>query len=97
MTRRAELTIDDLLSDPLTLALMAADGVDPIKLRSALRMIGRRLGDRKTSTGSPGPGTPWLDGDLLRDCIHFSEASPTARRGAAEDSRPAASRTHRSW
>src|SRR4051812_41023145 len=97
MTRRAELTIDDLLSDPLTLSLMAADGVDPVELRSTLRLLARRLEQQAPAIRSAKPGASGsCSGDLLRDCIHFAEASSAGRRGGAETGR-LASRMHRSW
>jgi hypothetical protein len=39
----AEPSIDDLLSDPLVRAFMAADSVDPEELRALLRSIAERL------------------------------------------------------
>jgi hypothetical protein len=85
MTRHAELTIEDLLTDPVTLALMRADRVDPIALRGMLERVGRRLSSEGGPARSPAPPA-WKGGvDVLRDCIHFAEI----RRRAA--------RTHRSW
>jgi hypothetical protein len=39
----SEPTIDDLLSDPIVRAVMAADDVDPDKLRDLLRSVAERL------------------------------------------------------
>jgi len=39
----AEPSIDDLLSDPIIRAMMAADRVDPDKLRDLLRSVAERL------------------------------------------------------
>jgi len=39
----AEPSIEDLLSDPLVRAFMAADRVDPEELRALLRSIAERL------------------------------------------------------
>ncbi|MDZ5450598.1 hypothetical protein [Labrys sp. ZIDIC5] len=39
------MTIDQLLNDPLTLALMRADGVDPVSLRTMLAGQARRLAE----------------------------------------------------
>jgi hypothetical protein len=39
----AEPSIDDLLSDPLVRAFMAADSVDPEELRALLRSVAERL------------------------------------------------------
>jgi hypothetical protein len=38
-----ELTLTDLLADPMTLAVMAADRVDPAALVAALSGLARRL------------------------------------------------------
>jgi len=38
-----ELTLTDLLADPMTLAVMAADRVDPAALEAALSGLARRL------------------------------------------------------
>ena len=38
-----ELTLTDLLADPMTLAVMAADRVDPAALEAALSRLPRRL------------------------------------------------------
>ena len=38
-----ELTLTDLLADPMTLAVMAADRVDPAALEEALSGLARRL------------------------------------------------------
>jgi len=38
-----EMTLADLLADPMTLAIMAADRVDPAALRASLFGLARRL------------------------------------------------------
>jgi hypothetical protein len=38
-----ELTLTDLLADPMILAVMAADGIDPAALEAALCGLPRRL------------------------------------------------------
>jgi hypothetical protein len=38
-----ELTLTDLLADPMTLAVMAADRVDPAALEAALSGLARRV------------------------------------------------------
>jgi hypothetical protein len=38
-----EMTLTDLLADPMTLAVMAADRVDPAALKAALSGLARRL------------------------------------------------------
>ena len=91
MTRHVELTMDDLLSDPLTLLLMRADGVDPTDLRGMLRAAARRLEDRGAMV-APGAKAPWREEpDLLRDCVHFAKV---LRAGSG---RPATSKVHRPW
>jgi hypothetical protein len=42
-TPRDELTIDDLLRDPLTHAIMKADRVDPSELEAMLRALATRI------------------------------------------------------
>jgi hypothetical protein len=39
-----ELMLTDLLADPMTLAVMAADRVDPAALEAVLSGLARRLG-----------------------------------------------------
>ncbi|WP_146126951.1 hypothetical protein [Labrys sp. LIt4] len=41
------MTVDQLLNDPLTLALMRADGVDPVSLRTMLASQARRLAEEQ--------------------------------------------------
>jgi len=38
-----ELTLANLLTDPMTLAMMAADGVDPVELKTTWTALARRL------------------------------------------------------
>ena len=45
-TCREELTIDELLGDPVTRAIMKADGVDPAALEALLRSMGRTVARR---------------------------------------------------
>lgn len=42
-------TIDQLLSDPVTLAMMEADHVDPVAFKQMLDRTGRRLRGDRTS------------------------------------------------
>ena len=69
MTHRAEPTLDDLLADPLTLSLMAADRVDPARLRVELRSAAIRI-------GRPDAAKPLEDAvaKLLRNCIEIAGA-----------------------
>ncbi|WP_448954547.1 hypothetical protein [Labrys neptuniae] len=43
--RGCNMTVDQLLDDPMTLALMRADGVDPTSLRALLARTARRLAE----------------------------------------------------
>lgn len=43
------LTIDQLLSDPVTLAMMEADNVDPVTFRQMLDRTSRRLRANRTA------------------------------------------------
>jgi hypothetical protein len=57
-----ELTLAGLLADPMTLALMAADKVDPVELTAAWTALARKLAlaheaERQTRTRTRG-GTP---------------------------------------
>jgi hypothetical protein len=38
-----ELTLANLLTDPLTIAMMAADRVDPVELKAAWTALAQRL------------------------------------------------------
>jgi hypothetical protein len=44
-----ELTMPGLLADPMTLALMAADKVDPVELTAAWTALARKLGTRRNA------------------------------------------------
>jgi|EndMetStandDraft_2_1072991.scaffolds.fasta_scaffold273085_1 hypothetical protein len=95
MTKSAELTLDDLFSDPLTLSLMAADRVDPIDLRRTLTTLALRLEGGAKSRRSLQVGGPSAHEDeLLRDCIHFTRR---ARSVGDEFHGAAPSRTTRPW
>ncbi|HEY6992144.1 MAG TPA: hypothetical protein VH397_00395 [Xanthobacteraceae bacterium] len=41
---RREPTLEDILTDPIVVALMDADGVDARELAAMLRDVGRKLG-----------------------------------------------------
>jgi hypothetical protein len=45
--RHREPTLEDMLSDPIVVALMDADGVDLHELRTMLNDIGRTLGTNR--------------------------------------------------
>jgi hypothetical protein len=49
---RTTQTFPELLSDPLTRALMAADGVDAVALEAELREIADKLPAQETTTES---------------------------------------------
>ena len=57
-----ELTLTDLLADPMVLAVMAADQVDPAALEAALSGLARRLELAR-------PAEP---GRLRRDCLRHA-------------------------
>jgi hypothetical protein len=46
-----ELTLTDLLADPMILAVMAADRVDPAALEAALSGLARRLEPARPAAG----------------------------------------------
>jgi hypothetical protein len=75
MLSQSEQTMDDLLADPLTLALMRADGVDPAALRADLVDVAQQLGERPAVTLPPFRGLHEPDlTRLLGDCIQASLA-----------------------
>ncbi len=47
-----ELTLTDLLADPMTLVVMAADRVDPAALEAALSGLAGRLGLARPAAGA---------------------------------------------
>jgi hypothetical protein len=47
-----ELTLTDLLADPMTLVVMAADRVDPAAFEAALSGLARRLGLARPAAGA---------------------------------------------
>jgi hypothetical protein len=68
MARQKDEALEKLLSDPLTLSLMRADGVDPIVLRADLRRVAERVRTRKLESSPQGPGgdSSYAWADLLR-------------------------------
>ena len=53
-----ELTLTDLLADPMTLAVMAADRVDPAAPAAALSGLARRLEFARPAAGGAVSGAP---------------------------------------
>jgi len=51
MPQFPELSLSDMLSDPIVRDLMAADGVDPDELRAMLRAIAQSLRARTAENG----------------------------------------------
>ena len=54
--KHCELTLTDLLADPIILAVMAADQVDPVTLKTDLSGLARRFERAPSATGG-GCGT----------------------------------------
>ena len=50
-----ELTLAGLLAGPMTLALMAADKVDPVELTAAWTALARKLALAHAAERQPGP------------------------------------------
>jgi len=48
-----ELTLANLLTDPLTLAMMAADRVDPVEMKAAWTALARRPALRQVAEPRP--------------------------------------------
>jgi hypothetical protein len=48
-----EASIDELLADPITRAVMAADGVHPVQLRALLHRVQRTIERYATMHGAP--------------------------------------------
>jgi hypothetical protein len=48
---RDDLTLDELLGDSVTQAVMKADRVDPAKLKAMLRSVAREIAGRSGSAG----------------------------------------------
>src|SRR5262249_42020479 len=51
-SRHGELTLEEMLSDPIIRAVMEADEIDPQELAATLRQTGRMLA-RRTRPGGP--------------------------------------------
>jgi hypothetical protein len=66
MARQKDEALEKLLSDPLTLSVMRADGVDPIVLRADLERVAERVRARKLGS-SPQVDTSYAWAGLLRD------------------------------
>jgi len=56
--RDRELTLANLLMDPLTLAMMAADRVDPVELKAAWTALARKLALARPFVYPPSPCIP---------------------------------------
>jgi hypothetical protein len=52
MTAFRDPTLDELLGDPITQAIMKADRVDPPTLAAALRTLGREISARSAGTAT---------------------------------------------
>jgi hypothetical protein len=88
-TSRDELTIDDLLVDPLTHTIMKADRVDPSELEAMVRALARRIA--RLAGRSSGDA---LEGD--REAFDGNAVSRFLRsmdRGGTEESRRVATRS----
>jgi hypothetical protein len=65
---RNEQTLDELLSDPVILALMRADRVDPLQLRADFRHVASRLAQRPSLDRAEAvEAADWKR--LLDDCL----------------------------
>jgi hypothetical protein len=86
MAHQHEQSIEELLNDPLTLALMQADRIDPAALRADLIEVARRLPRRDIVLGRRPiePGVTELR-RLLADCIASSARKGGATAHAATD------------
>src|SRR4051812_27742195 len=75
----AEPTLDDLLSDPLAVSLMAADRVDPTRLRLDLQRVATRIGPLASQDARAARRIAVL----LRDCVAI--ADKVARQEGRDD------------
>jgi hypothetical protein len=88
-TFRDELTLDDLLGDPLTQAIMKADHIDPSELEVMVRALAARIA--RLAGRSNGDA---LDGD--REAFDRNAVSRFLRsmdRGRTDESRRVATRS----
>lgn len=92
MSRHADLTLDELLNDPMVRAVMAADRIDAAALEAELRGVARereRKGfavhvDRTDGRAPSGPDKPVLARSVGIDCCHvLTSPSATHRPFAA--------------
>ena len=60
-----DLTIDDLLRDPMTQAIMQADGVDPSELETMLRVLAARLARPAGQSNDDAPDDHAVGDDAL--------------------------------
>jgi hypothetical protein len=70
MTSHDEPTLDELLGDPTTKALMTADDVDPLALEAMLRSVARAIASRS-------------DASVLRDACRASESRVRSQQPGA--------------
>ena len=72
-----ELTLTDLLADPMTLAMMAADRVDPAALAAALSGLARRPEFARPAASGAVSGAP--GGSAFREILYApsNERLPT--------------------
>ncbi|PSC05362.1 hypothetical protein SLNSH_09185 [Alsobacter soli] len=73
-----DLTLDELLTDPLVRALMRADGVNPAAAERELRAVRVRPTEiRRLASAEPHSLLADLR-HLVTDCIHFNESTAAA-------------------
>ena len=75
-SRRTDLTIDQLLKDPVTLAVMKADGVDAVAFEGMLRNLAVRLA---------APSFAVSESRAPRPAAAFPVAGRLAKAGIAAD------------
>ncbi|HEY3642565.1 MAG TPA: hypothetical protein VGL31_15840 [Xanthobacteraceae bacterium] len=75
------LTLDELIGDPLTQAVMHADRVDPARLAASLRSLARQIGAR--SAGSAPALVEAASARFGRDALGWPAWSIGASRDAA--------------
>jgi hypothetical protein len=86
---RDDPTLDELLGDPMTEAIMNADRVDPPTLAAMLRTLAREIGDRsgRTATALAGGESARFDrsavGRLSRPTGAFPETASCCISGSS--------------
>jgi hypothetical protein len=77
MSQRNELTIDEVVKDPMIRMLMKADRVDPATFEAMLRSLAHAQGKRRAASSFRSPKDPGRGWPLSKVAKTLGEACPS--------------------